>query len=51
MNSFLAPPLRHASRLLTIGFAALLLPHLAPAGIDLTPRYIDTFLEGNTFHR
>jgi hypothetical protein len=31
--------------------AAVLLPQVAPAGIDLTPRFIDSFGEGVTFHR
>ena len=42
---------RPTARFLPLALAALLIPQFASAGIDLTPRYIDTFLEGTTFHR
>ena len=51
MNFFSTPRVNRAARLFVIGFTAILIPQFAPAGIDLTPRYIDTFIEGNTFHR
>ena len=43
--------MNHAIRAMAICFAALVFPQLAPAGIDLTPRFIDTFIDGATFHR
>lgn len=46
-----APFVGRAVRCSALAFAALLCPQLATAGIDLTPRYIDTYLEGVVFHR
>lgn len=43
-------PINRPIRALTIA-AAFFLPSLAPAGIDLTPRFTDVFVEGATFHR
>ncbi|MGB8167007.1 MAG: hypothetical protein WCF18_05910 [Chthoniobacteraceae bacterium] len=51
MNLLHVPLSNRAIRLLVLGFAALLLPRRAPAGIDLTPRFIDTYIEGAVFHR
>ncbi len=36
---------------LALAVAALFFPQLAPAGIDLTPRFIDTFIDGTAFRR
>ena len=51
MNLFHTSPLARFVRAIAICLVALLLPHWASAGIDLTPRFIDTFVDGATFHR
>ena len=41
----------HFTRTIAAALFACMLPGSAPAAIDLTPRYIDVFAEGVTFHR
>lgn len=51
MNFSHTPRVTGAVRAIAICLIAMLLPPAAPAGIDLTPRFIDTFADGVTFHR
>lgn len=51
MTFFHVSSMHRAACSLAMGFATLFFAPLAPAGIDLTPRYIDTFVEGTTLHR
>jgi hypothetical protein len=51
MTSFLISSMKLRRTSLALAFAALLVPQLAPAAIDLTPRFIDTFIDGTVFHR